>query len=184
MFRMLMIGYIALPALAVIGAARSGSTVPTAAGQLVSTPASTCPCGECEMGCGCCDEDICVCSECVCSGCQSQSYGSGAASLVSAESETPACCMMRKFSVVAATDCCASGVCDDSAGLMADAATRPASAVALASTTTDDLAEVAEITADAESADCDCGQCDDGCGCCDDADCSCEACVCDLCTTE
>ena len=121
MFRLFLGAFAALPLLAAIGAATTGSSVETAG----THAASTC-CDSCELGCTCCLETPCVCDACECGddGCQ----GSTANCNLTAASgnraccaDTPtglaseACCAVTATTVVAAADCDC-GICDKGCG--------------------------------------------------------------------
>lgn len=60
----------------VVGAS-SGLALRTEVAPDTVQSAVTCPCGECETGCGCCTGGECVCEACVCTVCDSEACGAG-----------------------------------------------------------------------------------------------------------
>jgi len=57
--------------------ASSGLALRPDANATATEAAVTCPCGECETGCGCCAGGDCTCEACVCAACDSQACGTG-----------------------------------------------------------------------------------------------------------
>lgn len=81
MFRMLLVAYVAIPFLA----AATFTASPAISGNLLS-----CPCGQCEEGCGCCAGDTCTCADCVCESCGCE--GSTSLTSLRADGEKSSCC--------------------------------------------------------------------------------------------
>ena len=145
MFRMLMLAYVAIPVLA--AATFNSSAVSTANSM-------TCPCGQCEAGCGCCLGGGCTCADCACEACGCDA----GSSLVSTNAD---------FSMMAAkSSCCAGGTCSASKTVFETLA---------------NVSGAASQTCPCGQCEDGCGCClGGGCTC---ADCACEACGCDASTS-